>query len=220
MLPAGLRAADGAARLLTPLDRRAVCHAFYAEGGRTWYLPCAGTVLAFDIETTGLGRDDRVTCVCAYDPDRGVDFRACTPDGSACEDFLRLLDEAPLLCAFNGVRFDLPFLARRWGLARGRVSGWVRKLIDPFESCKLSLGVTFSLDRLLEANGIPCKTGCGLEAVRMAREGRWEELAEYCMQDTIKTHQVVRLGRVLLPQPKKNGGAAGLPQNESNASCK
>jgi hypothetical protein len=170
--------------------------------GRTVYFPRVdGPILAFDIETTGLCDRDAVTCVCAFDPDRGIRFGRCTPDGSACDEFLLLLDEAPLLCAFNGVRFDVPFLAKRWKVSAARAGAWARKLVDPFEACRLALRRTFSLDRLLAANGLACKTGSGLEAVAMAREGRWAELEEYCMADTVKTHQVVKLGRVKLPEP-------------------
>jgi RNase_H superfamily len=182
-------------------EKENVGSAFYDSGGVTWYIPLVGTqpVLAFDIETTGFRAEDTVTCVCAFDPDRGIEFSACTPMGERCDAFLQLLDEAPLLCAFNGARFDVPFIVRRWGITSERAGSWARKLVDPFEACKLALGVTFSLDKLLAANGIACKTGCGSQAVVMAREKNWAELAEYCMQDTKKTHQAIRLGRLALP---------------------
>jgi len=172
--------------------------------GATWYFPCVcGPVLAFDIETTGLSDRDTVTCVCAFDPDRGIKFGRCTPEGAVCNEFLLLLDQAPLLCAFNGVRFDVPFLAKRWGVSGERAGAWVRKLVDPFEACRMGLRRTFSLDRLLEANGLDCKTGSGLEAVAMARDGRWVELEAYCMSDTEKTHSVVKMTKLLLPDAKK-----------------
>lgn len=173
--------------------------------GGPWFMHLPpGRVLAVDIETTGLDpRVDDVTCACAFDPEGGIS-RAFVfgRDGGAAgrEEFLALLDAAPRLCAFNGVRFDLPFLARRWGLDAGRVGGWVRKLVDPFEASKLALGRTFSLDRLLAANGLSGKTGSGLQAVYMAREGRWDELAEYCMHDTRVTHAAVALPALRLPE--------------------
>jgi len=197
VLPEGVRAEDGPARDVSG-------ELFTAQGGsRYCYQPLGasydGPLLAFDIETTGLTDSDTVTCVCGYDPARGVRFGRCTPAGEACEEFLALLDAAPLLCAFNGVRFDVPFLARRWSVPAERAGSWVRKLIDPYEACKLVLGKTFSLDKLLAANGIACKTASGLEAVEMARGGRWDELLEYCMHDTVKTHQAVAKGRLVLP---------------------
>jgi hypothetical protein len=159
-------------------------------------------VLAFDIETTGLDAETcEVTCACAYDPDRGVERSFVFSQGGDPAEFMALLDDAPLLCAFNGVRFDLPFLARRWGVPDEKVGSWVRKMVDPFEGCKLALGQTFSLNRLLSENGLPVKTSSGLEAVKMAREGRWAELAEYCMHDTKMTHAAVTLaGGMLLPR--------------------
>lgn len=161
-----------------------------------------GPLLAVDIETTGLdARVDDVTCVCVMDAARGVEraFVLGRDGPGAREEVLRLLDEAPRLCAFNGARFDLPFLARRWGVPDARLGGWVRKLVDPFEASKLALGRTFSLDRLLAANGLAGKTGSGLHAVRLAREGRWDELAEYCMHDTRMTHAAAALPETRLP---------------------
>jgi len=66
-------------------------------------------MLAFDIETTGLDKNARATCACAYDPDAGIDQLFFFKDGTQ-EDFFALLDQADSLCAFNGARFDIPFL--------------------------------------------------------------------------------------------------------------
>ena len=201
-----------------------------ARGGCGWgYAVAGGPMLAFDIETTGVRAGvDSVTCACAYDPDRGIErtffFGAGHPDGR--EEFMGLLDEAPRLCAFNGVRFDLAFLAKCWGVGGGRVGGWVRKLVDPFEASKLALGRTFSLERLLGCNGLQGKTGSGMQAVVMAQEGRWEELGEYCMHDTRMTHAAAALGTMVLPTaaPRKPaqpgartaGNTSALPQYQSS----
>ena len=40
------------------------------------------------------------------------------------------------------------------------------------------------------------KTGKGSDAVLLATRERWHELAEYCMQDTIKTFQMSQKARV------------------------
>jgi hypothetical protein len=47
------------------------------------------------------------------------------------------------------------------------------------------------LDVILALNGLPTKTSNGMEAVHMAREGRWEELREYCLSDTILTRNLM-----------------------------
>ena len=189
--------------------------------GGWWYQAGAGGMLAFDIETTGVcPRRGHVTCACAYDPEAGVErtfYFGAGQTGDA-EEFMGLLDGAPRLCAFNGVRFDLPFLAHCWGVPAGRVGGWVRKLVDPFEASKLVLCRTFSLNRLLGCNGLQGKTGSGLQAVTMALEGRWEELGEYCMHDTKMTHRVASLAAMALPlgQVKSKGMTSATDQYQSS----
>jgi hypothetical protein len=175
------------------------------RGGGWGYGAGAGAMLSFDIETTGLRAGvDKVTCACAFDPDNEIErvflFNGDEEDTmSKQEEFMGLLDRAPRLCAFNGVRFDVAFMAKGWGVPGARVGGWVRKLVDPFEASKLALGRTFSLDRLLGCNGLQGKTGSGLQAVVMAQEGRWEELGEYCMHDTRMTHAAAGMGVMVLP---------------------
>lgn len=171
--------------------------------------PVAGDapwMLAFDLETTGLDPAvDRVTCASVYAGDGagrvfffGGDGRPC--DGTDTpEAFFALLDGAARLCAFNGARFDIPFLQARYALTDARVGAWVLKLCDLYEACRLAFGSAFSLNALLAANGMESKTGTGGDAVALARAGRWGELGAYCLQDAAKTHAVSRLARVLLP---------------------
>ena len=76
-------------------------------------------MLAFDIETEGLNSNiHRITVASVYDPDRNIshtyNFVADEKNyESERQAFLRCLDEAPALCCFNGVRFDIPFIAQR-----------------------------------------------------------------------------------------------------------
>ena len=165
-------------------------------------------MLCFDIETTGLNaHHDRVTCVCLYDPDMDVqhsyvfDQAPKSQDTQAKQDaVLSLLDSAQSICAFNGARFDLPFIARSWKVDDARLGGWIAKLVDVFEACKLSLNKTFPLNMLLAANGLQGKSGSGLEAVQLAQRGEWDALSSYCMQDVMLTHQVTTLPDVILPR--------------------
>ena len=166
------------------------------------------SMLCFDIKTTGLDRyKDRVTCVCVYDPSRGISQSFIFDHPPKSQDSLRkqgevtlLLDEADQLCAFNGARFDLPFLAKQWGIVKEHLAEWVVKLVDIFEASKLALGMTFSLNLLLATNGLTSKTGSGLEAIRLAEEGKWAALADYCMQDVLLTYEVTSLPTVNLPK--------------------
>jgi len=158
------------------------------------------SMLAFDIETEGLDSSTHgITCACAYDPDTGVERTFIFPRGDSREEFMLLLDEASSLCAFNGARFDIPFMARSWGVNITRVARWMLKLVDVYEATRLCIGRGFSLNALLAANGLEGKTGSGLEAVAMAKEGRWDELGAYCMHDTRMTHIVTCMPEIRLP---------------------
>ena len=115
------------------------------------------------------------------------------------EEFLAILDAAPRLCAFNGIRFDIPYIIKDWGLDPARAHDWVRKTVDVFEASKLGLQQTFKLAQLLAVNNMESKTGSGAEAVILAREKRWEELGAYCLQDTRLTYLVTAQMAVVLP---------------------
>jgi hypothetical protein len=162
-------------------------------------------MLAFDLETTGLNPlTDRITCAAAYDPAAGIErvFFFTRDGGDGPEEFMALLDAADRLCAFNGARFDIPFLQHQLDPAPQRVLAWRLKLHDVFEACRLSLCVTFPLHALLSINGLPGKTGTGADAIVLAREERWKELGDYCMHDTRMTHQVSSLARIQLPKTR------------------
>lgn len=64
----------------------------------------------------------------------------------------------------------------------------------------------FSLNDLLKANGLSAKTGLGSEAPFQAQTGQWGKLINYCLTDTKKQVQILRLaGNGLLKNPKNNG---------------
>jgi uncharacterized protein YprB with RNaseH-like and TPR domain len=77
-------------------------------------------MLAFDIETEGLNSSTcRITVACVYDPDAGIKktFNFIEDGGRFEEErraeFIKCLDDAHSLCCYNGVRFDIPFIAKR-----------------------------------------------------------------------------------------------------------
>ena len=65
------------------------------------------------------------------------------------------------------------------------------KLCDPFEEVENLFGDRLSLNALLKANGMQCKSGKGSEAPEMWREERLEELESYCMNDVLLLAQLV-----------------------------
>ena len=104
-------------------------------------------MLVFDIETMGLdARKHAVTVVSTEDFATGcrVNYefarvRAESPHliPALLEEMVQAFEEATSLCAFNGVRFDIPFLAKSFSLDPGTVTRWVLKTSDILESSRL-----------------------------------------------------------------------------------
>lgn len=150
-------------------------------------------MLAFDIETTGLKPETcAVTCVCTQDYFTGkkiaYDFarvRYETPEehDALVAALVREFDAATSLCAFNGVRFDIPFLQVALKIPPEKALAWILKTSDILEQCRLLHGCTFSLNMLCEANGVQVKSSSGLEAVYMAQRHEWKNLRDYCADD-------------------------------------
>jgi hypothetical protein len=150
----------------------------------------AKSTIFFDIETTGLTEKDLVTVVCTEYYETGVQkvynfARTVAPEETVAlrRQLIRDFDEATGLCAYNGVRFDLPFLQRALEIPVAKVTEWVLKTSDILEQLRLRDNALCKLDHLCTMNGVPSKSSSGLEAIRMAAEGRWHELEHYCAND-------------------------------------
>lgn len=144
----------------------------------------------FDIETTGLSEHDKVTVVCTENYETNTrnvfNFAKAPTDEERIvlrEALIVEFDSATALCAYNGVRFDLPFLQRALAIPVETVTQWVLKTSDILEQMRLRDNATCKLDYLCTVNGVESKSSSGLEAIRMAADGRWDELEEYCAND-------------------------------------
>ena len=147
--------------------------------------PWAGAI-AFDIETSGLEPDALVTVACVWSPER----QARCFHGEDPSEVVALLDAARYIHAYNGIQFDLPRFARRCG--RTDYSQWALKTVDPLYlmKCTMGLGACVKLADVLKANGLASKSGSGLEAIELWRQGEYEALSNYCMDDCRLTYQL------------------------------
>jgi len=170
-------------------------------------------VLAFDIETSGLkANQDFITVASTFDGLCAKSYLFVCLDSNTgklqyrddvqniIDDFTSAMDAAPYLAAFNGCRFDLPFICEAFNLCHDRVARWVLKTYDPFEVCKSVQSRTFALNMLLKLNGIECKSGSGMHAVEQAHRGEFEDLANYCNDDARLTWNVCNMPQLLLPE--------------------
>ena len=109
-------------------------------------------------------------------------------------------EEAASLCAFNRVRFDLPFLMTAFGIDNATITRWVMKTSDILECSRLVHNNTFILNLLFDKNGLDMKISSGLAAVQMAADGEWGKLKAYCSDDVTILCNLYRLRTIANPR--------------------
>jgi hypothetical protein len=187
-------------------------------------------MLAFDIETLGFKKKrDLITVIALYQPSYSVVLRfvELDPDGEIrytgnCKEkvgvLIAALDSANSLCAFNGMAFDIPFIATQFKIPHSKVQEWMSKTFDVLHICRRDYNRTFSLNLILEMN-IPgaSKTGTGDHATQLARLGGFIELEEYCLEDSKLIHELSTMQSIKIPECRdwrtNNGGEAYDPTN-------
>ncbi len=163
-------------------------------------------MLFFDIETTGLTDKDKVTVVCTEDYESSA-RKVFNFARTVSEDERKVLrrelmldfDNASSLCAYNDVRFDLPFMQRALDIPVHNVTEWVLKTSDILEQLRLRKNVVCKLDYICTVNIVPSKSSSGLEAIRMTADGRWDELEQYCANDVRILCDLYRMLRLKHP---------------------
>ncbi len=102
-----------------------------------------------------------------------------------------LFKRTGLIIGFCINRFDVPVLEKYFPF---KLSAIPR--LDILEEIELALGHRIKLDTLAKTNlGGKGKSGDGLDAPRLYREGKMEELKAYCLQDVKLTKELYDLGR-------------------------
>ena len=115
-----------------------------------------------------------------YDNDKFVTYRE--------EDLDRLehdLKEAELLIGFNLIGFDWPVLAANMG-------DWIYDLptLDIMFEAQKALGHRVSLNSMAMATLDSSKLGSGLDALEYYRNGDWDKLERYCLEDVKITRDI------------------------------
>ena len=152
--------------------------------------------ITFDIETTGLNPwyGAQITCICARTQDGESFSMASEQEDNILECFVNWLSyreqETFFLLSKNGKMFDVPFIIAR-ALILGLNTEDFLELLD-YDHFDLQ-GITkkwISLDDMARILRCEVKSGTGLDAIRLFKEGKLEDLEAYCMQDVNVTEQV------------------------------
>ena len=120
------------------------------------------------------------------------------------------LDDAPVLCGYNAIKFDISFLQTRFGVPSERAGAWAAKCVDIFFFVSEVLETYCSLDRVCGMNGVAGKISSGKEAVSMAHEGQWDKLEKYCTMDAIITMDLTMKRSIRVPAFGNSGEVVSI----------
>ncbi|MEJ0054138.1 MAG: ribonuclease H-like domain-containing protein [bacterium] len=154
-------------------------------------------VVTFDIESISdsavLGRVDvteqQLTVVGIHDSDTGA-YTSYTVEELPA--LWSVLERTDMLVGFNSDSFDIPLLNRYYPGDLGKI-----KSLDLLSEVYGALGRRIRLDNLAQATLGRGKTGEGLKAMEWWREGLYDKVRAYCIED-------VRLTRELYDYALKN----------------
>jgi DEAD/DEAH box helicase domain-containing protein len=100
-----------------------------------------------------------------------------------------ILENCSYIIGFNINSFDLPVLQPYYP---GDIKHF--KTFDILDDIKRILGRRLSLNDVVQATLDKKKTGHGLEAIDFYKEGKWEELKKYCLDDVMLTKELFDYG--------------------------
>ena len=100
-----------------------------------------------------------------------------------------LLENSSYVVGFNNRSFDLPVLQAYYP---GKIENF--QVFDIIEDVREKLGRRLALNDLITATLGKKKTGHGLIAIDLYKEGRIDELKSYCLDDTLLTKELFDFG--------------------------
>ena len=154
--------------------------------------------VVFDIETQYLAAEIpggwnnlpgmKVSCAVVYDVDKAKYYTYVEEN---VQDLIRHLKASSLVIGFNSLRFD-------YGVLQGYTSFKLKSLptLDLMADLQKKLGHRLSLAHMAQHTlGGAEKSADGLLAVQWWREGKYDQVIEYCQMDVKLTHDLWKFGR-------------------------
>jgi len=133
-----------------------------------------------------LGRLD-VSLVGLYSYSKGKMFAFRETQMSELQEFMRGVG---CIIGFSINRFDIPVLNKYFDFDL-----WAVPRIDLLEDIEMQLGRRIGLDLLAQVNLGTGKTSHGLHAIELYKEGKWDELQAYCINDVQITKDLYELAK-------------------------
>ena len=152
--------------------------------------------IVIDIESTGFfpWYGDRITCICAKDPDGNKFGMVHEAEDAIINDFLCWLNKHDSkeykIITKNGKQFDIPFIMTRCANVLETITEGICLLDYPHFDLQELTKKRISLDDMAKLLGCTPKSGTGENAIKLWKEGNYDELKEYCMQDVETTEEV------------------------------
>lgn len=146
--------------------------------------------VVFDIETIGDIKDIstmKVTIVSIYQYETNQ-YRSF--EESQLSDLWPIFEKADRLIGYNSEHFDLPVLNKYYA---GNLLDFPH--LDLLKVIKESSGKRFKLDDIAKATLQIQKSADGLQAMEWFKEGKIDQIKEYCEQDVKVTKEVYEFGK-------------------------
>jgi DEAD/DEAH box helicase domain-containing protein len=171
--------------------------------------------LVFDIETQNFFTDPdvgwdnygalKISVVGVYSY---IEDRYYCYEENEMDKLAELFSDARRIVGFSMNRYDIPVLNHYFQRIPGAPKLWEMERVDLLEEIEMATGSRISLDRLAGANLGQNKTHPSSEAGALYREGKIDELKEYCLNDVKLTKELYDLYRkqnFLMVPSKKTG---------------
>lgn len=126
-----------------------------------------------------------------------------------------VLRRAPRVVGFNLLGFDYAVLKSAFAAASAgtpALDPYTLPTVDLFDHLQRVLGFRPKLDDVARSTLGRGKSGTGLDAIRLYQEGKWEELAQYCLDDVRITRELYEHGlhHGSVKFPMRNGTTADV----------
>jgi len=146
--------------------------------------------ITLDIETAGAAaagpvfdpKTMEMTVACIHDTETGSFSSYTVPE---LPHLWPILEKADLLVGYNSDHFDIPILNKYYAGDLGKI-----RSVDLLAEIRNVLGRRLKLDSIAEATLGRKKIGSGLDAVTWWRDGEYEKVKKYCIEDVRITKDV------------------------------